>query len=454
MLKITEIINQIVDNISSILKEDSPLGKDLWRTLTQQHPADIAMIISKLDDDKQIKLCKKLPRDLQGVVFEKIPSTLQAELLIKFNTDEAAFIMKGLHADDLIDLFEHLSDHDLIKYLKLLQTKQRSQLISLLNFPPNSAGSHMHSDVITLQENFTVKKSIALLQRMELQTELFERIYVTNKNNILIGYITLEQLVLNKPETPLSEIIHLNELQVYAYEDQEEIASQMRHYDLLYVPVVDEKNHFLGVITGDDVFDIIEEEGEEDLYKISGLSPAKDGYFATPVTTLIRQRSAWLVLLLIFQSCSSFILSQYQDLLNKYGMIAVFLTMLIGTGGNAGNQSATLVIRGFSTREMNRRNTLQVLRREFGMSLVIASLLVFVSFGRVYWAYNNLLGALTVSFSLFLIVITSMTLGTLIPILLERFDFDPAHSAAPFLATLMDVLGVLIYCFICSKILQ
>jgi magnesium transporter len=244
-----------------------------------------------------------------------------------------------------------------------------------------------------------------------------------------------------------------NELLVYVDEDQEDIVNQMEHYGLISAPVVDKEHHFLGVISADDVFEIMKEEGSEDVYKMSGLSPMEHSYFATSVWTLIRQRLPWLIGLLLLQSFSSMILANYSSLINQYAIITFFLTMLVGTGGNAGNQSATLVIRGLTTKEITRQNGIKILLREFGISLVMASLLGLVAFARVVYAAHSPFFALVISLSLILIVITSIVMGAFIPIILERCGIDPAHSATPFLATLMDILGVLIYCLVCSQFL-
>ncbi len=453
MLKIKKILFQIENNIDAVIAEDSTLGSDLWQILLGQHFADIAMLASKIDADHRFNLFRKLPKDLSIKVFRKLPQSQQAEVLIQLDQDHAAQTLKHMPADELTDLFDYLSDEDLEKYLRLLQTKQRSQILSLLTFNPRSAGGRMNSDVITLQKDFTVRRSVELLQRLGPSKTVQQRIYVTNKDDVLIGYVTLDKLVLSKPETSLSQIINPNELVVSVDEDQEDVANQMHHYGLLYVPVVDKYNHFLGIITADDVFEIIKEEGSEDVYKMFGLIPAEHGYFTTPIMRSVWQRGMWLVGLLVLQSLSSLILASYNDMLGKYTVIAVFLTMLIGTGGNAGNQSATIVIRGLTTREMSRRNAMKVFMRELGISTIISFILVAVSFARVYWSCNDLMSAVAISLSLMLIVVTSTALGAFIPIMLDRFEIDPAHSAAPFLATLMDVLGVLILCFVCSRML-
>lgn len=452
MLQIKKILIQVENNIDALIKEDTALGKDLWKILLNQHHADIAMLVLKLDHVHQVALFKKLPRDLASKVFRKISEPLQADLLVAVEIDHAAALLKSMPIDELTDLFDHLSDEDLEKYLKLLQGKQRSQIISLLTFNPRSAGGRMNSDVITLQKDFTVKRCVDLLQRISAHKMLTERIFVTNKDNVLVGFVTLDMLVLNKPETPLARILKENELVVYVNEDQEDVANQMHHYGVMVAPVVDQQHHFLGVITADDMFEIIKQEGSDDVYKMSGLVPVEHSYFETSVWKLVWQRGIWLVGLLLFQSFSSVILASYDSLLSQYTIISIFLTMLIGTGGNAGNQSATLVIRGLTTKEMSRHNAWRVLLREFYVSLCIAGVLFFVGFSRVYFSHYDLISAAAISLALFLIVIVSIISGSLIPLLLDRLNIDPAHSAAPFLATLMDILGVMIYCFVCSKI--
>ena len=453
MLKIKKLFFQIEQNIGHIIKEDNLLGQDLFNILIKQHPADVAMLLSKLSDKNQLGLFNKLPKSLKTKVFKDLSESIQASILVQLDTEDATSILKRIATDRLTELFEYLSDDDLKKYLKLLQRKQRSRIISRLQFDPHCAGRIMNSDIISLQKDFTVKKSVDLLQRISEKKELLQRIYITDKNHKLAGYINLDDLILNKPDTVIKNILHKDELIIDAHEDQEDIAKQMHHYGLLTAPVVDENNNFLGVITADDVLEIVREEASEDVYKMSGISPVEHSYFETSAWKLIWQRTPWLIGLLLLQSVSSFIMSSYQDVVDKYFIITMFLTMLIGTGGNAGNQSSALVVRGLATGEISRKNSIKVLLREFGISLVIATLLVVVAFARVYILRQDLMSAIAVSISLFFIILMSMFLGTLLPILLERLNLDPAHSAAPFLATLMDILGVAIYCYIVSRIL-
>ncbi len=453
MLRIKKILFQIERNIKTVIKQDTLLGKDLFHLMLRQHPADIAMLLTRLTGRPRIALFKQLPEDFSIKVFEHLSEKFQASLLVKLESEYATAILKKIPADKLTELFDFLHDEDLKKYLRLLQKERRAQIISRLNFESESAGRIMNSDIVTLPKDFTVKKSVALIQRLGEKKELLQKIYVTNSEHRLVGYIKLDDLVINKPDIPLKKILHENELVIDAHEDQEDVARQMSHYELLSAPVVDKNHHFLGVITADEVLEVVKEEASEDVYKMSGLTPVEHSYFETPFWTLLWQRSPWLIGLLLLQSLSSFILSGYKDIVDKYFIISMFLTMLIGTGGNAGNQSSALVIRGLALGEMSRKNAFKVLLREFGISIVMASILVVVAFTRVYLFVHSFMSAIAVSSALFLIIVVSMSLGTLLPLLFERFNIDPAHSAAPFLATLMDIFGVLIYCFVVSKIL-
>jgi magnesium transporter len=447
-------LTHIESKIEEVLKKTSTQGRTLWKILIKQHPADIALLISNLKEKYQTPILKKLPSTLAASVFEFLPGPLQSAFIKTLDSEYATDILKKMPVDDLTDLFEEFSDEEVKKYLNLLQKKIRKQVLSLLSFAPDSAGGIMNSEVITLPEDITVEKSISLLQRIKIKKEHLACIYVTDKEHTLRGYINLDSLITNKPNTPIKKILNESECILNVHEDQEEVAQKMKHYSVLAAPVTDANNTFLGIITADDVLNVIEEEASEDVYKMSGMSPVEHSYFQTSFWRLIAQRSPWLIGLLFLQSISSLIMRSYHVVLDGNIILAFFLTMLIGTGGNAGNQSGALVIRGLATGEVGKKNGLRMLLREFGISIIMAIILGTISFARVMLTpESTLLAAFAISISLFFIVITSMILGTFIPILFQRMKIDPAHSAAPFLATLMDIIGILIYCVVSSKIL-
>lgn len=454
MLKLKKIFFQIENNLNEILENKTPLGKDLLQLLSSQHPADIALFFdSTLEEEDLLILFRLLPKNLQAEVFEELSESSRLYLLLNLEPEYVSELFKNISTETLTEVFDHLSDEELKKYLKLLQKKQRSKIISRLNFKPDSVGRIMDTEIIALEQDLAVKKSLAILQRLGEKQEVLQVIYVIDKDQKLLGHINLGDLVVNKPEIILKNLIRKNTLVLNVNQDQEDAANQVSHYGFTAAPVVDDNNNFLGVLTAQDVFDVLEEEASEDVYKMSGLSPAQDEYFQTPIWKFIWQRTPWLVGLLLLQSVSSFILSGNKDIVDKYFIISMFLTMLIGTGGNAGNQSSAVIIRGLATGQISRKNGLRVLMREMFVSFFISIILGIVAFTRVYFFRQDFLSAITVSTALVLIITMSMFLGSLIPLLLERFNFDPAHSAAPFLATLMDILGVAIYCFVVSRIL-
>lgn len=450
---IKEILLQIENNLDTVIQGQTTQAIELWQTFIKQHPADIASFLEQLNEENQIILLKKLPKVLTSEVFEKLSGEIQAKILLSVEKEFASEILQEMNASSITDLFDELSDDQVKEYLRLLQKEHRKQVISLLNFDPKSAGGIMDSDIFTLPEDITIKQGVALMQRISTEQEYLGRIYVTDKNNKLKGFIKIEDLVLNKPQTLIAEITHTNELVINVLEDQEVVANQMNHYELLSAPVIDNQGTFLGIITADESMNVIQEEASEDVYKMSGLGSVEQTYFQTPFWQLIRQRSFWLITLLILQSLSSFVLSSYSKLIAENAILVLFLNMLIGTGGNAGNQSGALVIRGLSTGEIHRKNGLKVLWREFKAALIIGFFLAIIGFQRVYFTKHNLYAAIAISISLSAIVVVSMMLGTLLPLFFERINIDPAHSAAPFLATLMDIIGIFLYCFISSRIL-
>jgi len=285
----------------------------------------------------------------------------------------------------------------------------------------------------------------------------------TGHSGHLVGYVYLEDLLLNPPDTPLADILRKNEVVISVHDKRAAFSMKIIKSGVNSAPVVDDENLFLGIITANDVAVMVEARAEDETLLMSNISvKANDGkvlpanYFDTSFVTLLLQRLPWLAGLLILQSVSSYILSGYSSLIEKHLSIALFLTMLTGTGGNSGNQSSALVVRGLAVGEMEGGNqAARVLWREFRLSLVMGSVLAAIAFLRVVTTSQaSILDATAICSAVFLVVVTAMTLGTALPLLLNRLHLDPAHSAAPFLSTLVDIAGVLITCAVCSIILS
>ncbi|MFC1854793.1 magnesium transporter [Candidatus Dependentiae bacterium] len=452
MKYLEEFVAQIVENCDKILKADKE-DHPIFKKLLSHHPADIAQVLDQIERHNRIKLFERMPHKIQELVFDEL--TIQSQLTIvgALGEERVAKILQKIPANSLVHLFEHMSNHKLEKYLKLTQKKRRQAIIASLNCTLQTAGRLVNSDILTVQKDSTVGKCIALMQRFGKGFETRPRIYVKNKDLKLVGYIDMSDLVLSKPETPLGHIMNKIEAYANAHDDQEKVATLMKKYDIPSIPVVDDKHHFLGIITASEILEVIEDEMEEDSYKMSGLAPTEKTYQERSFWRLIFQRSMWLAPLLIFQSVSGTVMASYEALLQKHTILFFFLTMLIGTGGNAGNQSATLVVRGLVTGEINRRNLFSVILNEFAAALAIGAIMIIFGGLRVVMTSSDPITMLAICLSLFGIVVTSILLGTIIPMVLHRVGIDPAHSAAPFLATLMDIMGTLMYCGIASMIL-
>ncbi len=447
-----KILDQVAAHIETVEKQDSPLGVLLWQEFVKLHPADIAQFLSDSSKDNAQTLFTKMPHPLRVAVFSYFSSPMMLNCLSFLSDHDRSDLLSSLPLDELTDLFDDLSDKDLKVYLKLLHKRDREKVVSLRRFDPDTAGGIMHTDVITLMQDFTIEKSIQILQRLQPSIELHPNIYVTNQDNELVGHIILQDLVLKPSQTRLSSILRKNELVVGVNEDQEKIAHQMVRYSEMTVPVVGENNVFLGIIPSQALVNVLEQEAAEDVYRISAVGPIKYTYFETPFLKLLFQRSSILIMLLLTQIFSSVIIKFYEELLA--GFLFLFITMIQSTGGNSSSQSSALAIQGISSGEITSLNVHRFLRREFLMACIIGLILGVVSFIRIYlFSPGNVLAAVAVSVALGLIVLVSNLLGSLIPIVLRRLNLDPAFSAGPFLATIMDILGLFIYCQVALLIL-
>jgi magnesium transporter len=448
-----KLLAEIKDNLNAVISRESALGESLWKTFLDLHPADIADFLSELPREQAPLLFANLPNTLKMDVFEELSDLMKGLVLEGMTDQEKVDAFRSLPADELADLFDHFSDENLKKYLALLQKDVREQVLSLMQFEPDSAGGIMTTDVITLMKDFTVKQAITLLQRVQPNREIHQHIYVVDKEHNLLGHIRLESLVLHKPEERIESFMKSNELVVRADEDQEVVAQEMVHYGLTTAPVVSSTNKFLGVISTEELVDVLVEEATEDVQRMASLPPMKYPYFDIPFFKVLYLRSYVLIALLIAESFSGTLLRHY-DYIVKFGILGSFLPMLISAGGNSGSQTSAVVIQGLASGEITVSNMFRLLWREFYVSFLCASILGVISFLRAYFVGGSLMECIAISTSLGIIVLVSSMLGTIIPFILRRFNIDPAFSAGPFLATLMDILGIVIYCRVSDFLLQ
>jgi magnesium transporter len=420
----------------------------------QVHPADIAALLSNSPFEYFDSLFAQLSTDLQQKVFEHLSNSLQAQALRIVEDRQKLVFLEHMAMDDISDLVDFASDHELKHYFSLLHHKDRERVINLLKLKSSSVGQVVDYNVVSLHENFSVKRATEILQRLEPEQELHRTIYITNGQNYLVGQIWLEDLVLKAPHVILASFMRTNELILHADEDQEDAAKKMRHYELTSAPVVSQHNLFLGAVTDKTLVDILEEEAGEDILRISAVPGIKHTYLETPFFRVLFERGSLLFVLMLIESFSQDISEHYHELLTTGGLYA-FITMLISTGGNTSTQSSGVVIQGIASGELHSANLRRFLRREFLIAFCLAFLLGITAFIRVFYlAGKPLVYAIALGSSISTIVILAIILGSSTPFILKRIGVDPAFAAAPFLATGMDLIGMFTFRKISQLILN
>ncbi len=445
------LLQEIKENIIVVAEQSSPLGASLWKLFLETHPADMADFFADIDRSDFRILFLALPRDTKIGVFQELPDSRKVYILSQLEQEDALAILSALQADELTDLFDFFSDQELRTYMNLLNQAERERVLSLMKFHPESAGGIMDPQVFSLMQDFTVGKSISILQRLKPDKDVYQRIYVTDENQRLLGHIDLQDLVLHAPDERISNFMKKNELILPVNEDRDNVAHQMVHYGLTNAPVVSPDGVFLGVVPADTLADVLVEEAGEDVQRISAMTPLKQSYFDTPFLKLLYERSGILIILLLVESVSGVILHMYESTLGV--VLLFFIPMVISTGGNTSSQTSAVAIQGMAAGEIREANMLKFLRRELRIGSGIGVLIAIAAFIRVMITTGSYMYSIVVGLTLGLIVLLSVALGSLVPLILKRLRIDPAFSAGPFLATAMDILGVLIYCAISRLIL-
>lgn len=442
---------KIIDTFPEVLAQTTQEGKDLWSALIESHPADIAQLLANLKDDQAFDLFSSFDQDLKVSIFKYCTESVQADFIVQLDELNKQYILSNSHVDDVSDMFAYLSDEDLKGCLRFLHTQDRQRVLDIAKLPAESAGGIMNLDIFTLLKDLTVGKSIEVLQRLKPNQEIHPIIYVTDAAHVLQGYIRLQDLVLQSPLTRLESILHEPEYVAHVLDDQEIVAQKMMHYQLSIIPVVDEQNHFLGIIPSETLLDVVQEEAREDVQKMMAVPIDDESYFDISFWKLFMHRGGILAVLMMAESVTSMIVHSYQHVLSPF--LVAFFAMLVSTGGNTSSQTSAIVIQGMSSGIINDSTVRRFLKRELLMGLVLGLFLGLVTSVRAYYFEQNIAGTIIVSLSVMLIVLLSVLLGAGVPVLFKRIGVDPAFSAGPFLATLMDILGIFIYCYIAWLVL-
>ena len=418
---------------------------DLKNLLADALAPDIVEIIENQDISEQVIVFRLLIKETAAEVFSLLDHDAQEELLINFGEKRVKAIFEEMDPDDLTELFDELPDKIVRQLIRLLPPADRSMVNRLMGYPEDSAGRLMTPEFIKLRQHISADESIAKIRRIGLDKETIYYSYVVDKKGKLIGTVSLKDLLLAPPDRKIKDIMTINFVYAHTQDDQEEVAGLLAKYDLTALPVVDHDERLVGIITIDDVVDIITEEATEDIHKMAGMEAPEDPYFSTSFLMLGRKRVLWLVVLLVLSYLSSVVLKFYSDILQIVVPLAFFIPMLTGTCGNTGMQSATLIIRGLATGEIELKDFFRVFSREILMGVFLGIILGLLSFVRARFVDINPFIGIAVGIAVFISVIAANMIGAVLPLLLKKLKIDPAVSAGPFITTIIDVTSLILY---------
>lgn len=418
-------------------------------------PADIAEAIEGLPEAMQVLAFRLVSKDEASEVYEHLDSSVQQALIEEFKRQDVQDIVDKMSPDDRARLFDELPAKIVIRLLEELSPSERGATALLLGYEAGTAGRMMTPEFISLKESFTVTQALERIRRLAKTTETIYYLYVTDGARRLTGTLSLRDLVTAQPHQTIGEIMTRDAIYVHTDTDQEEVARLIQRYDFLALPVVDREQRLVGIVTVDDVIDIIQQETTEDIYALGGgVQSGRDNYFQTDLLTVARKRVVWLFVLLLTNTVTGSIIKAQEGLLQQVVSLAAFIPLLTGTGGNVGAQSSTVVIRGMNTDEIRGMGPLQVIGREAIAGMLLGTMLGTIATVWAFTLQGNWSVAIAVGISLVAISLLASVSGSALPFLFRLLGLDPALMSAPFITTAVDVLGVLIYFNLAKLILK
>ena len=419
---------------------------ELKEILINENPIDIADVFEDFPKEKYLIIFKLLPKDFSSEVFSYLSPEKQQEVIENITDDEIKFIVEDMYLDDTVDFIEEMPANIVDKILKNTSSDKRKLINQMLKYPENSAGSVMTVEYISFKDNYTVKQAIEYYRKVAIDKEETDICFVTDTKKKLVGIISLKTLILSKDDSYIQDEMDTNFVSVLTLDDQEEIAALFRKYDLTTMPVVDHEDRLVGVITVDDIVDVIDQENTEDIQKMAAMNPSDEEYLKESVISLAKHRILWLLVLMISATFTGLVIKKYEDILQSAVYLATFIPMLMDTGGNAGSQSATLVIRGIALEEIEFSDIFKVIWKELRVSVLVGFILSAVNFIRIYYfTRSGLETSLVVAISMFLTVIMAKVIGGVLPLVAKSLKIDPAIMASPLITTIVDTAALIIF---------
>ncbi len=442
----------MTEQITELLSEKNYVKiKSILRDL---YPADLAALLETLEPREITLLFRILPKELAAETFTYMESDTQMHLISSFSDKELREMLDEIFVDDAVDIIEEMPANVVARILKNTDKETRNQINSILKYPADSAGSVMTTEYVYFHKEMTTREALEWIRKVGFVKETIYTCYVTEARK-LIGFVTILDLVTADEDVKIKSIMDTNVMYINTHEDREVVAKKFSKYDTLAMPVVDNDCRVVGIITIDDVLDVIQEENEEDFSKMAAMSPAEDSYFRTSVLKHARSRIGWLLILMFSAAITGSLLTRYEEAFQAIPILVSFIPMLMSTGGNSGSQSSTTVIRGLATEEITFKDFFRVIYKEFRISLIVSVILALANGVRIFIFYDrDIQLSLTVALSIVGTVIISKFIGCILPLLAKKVKLDPALMAAPLISTIVDACSMLIYFQIATLIFE
>ena len=433
-----------MENVLFFLKNNQ-LAK-LKESLMEENPVDIAELFEDLTKEQSLKIFRILPKDTSAEVFSYLSSEKQQEIVENITDEEIRHIIDEMFIDDTVDFIEEMPANVVDKILQNTSPDTRKLINQFLKYPENSAGSVMTVEYVSLKSDMNIGQALNHIKKVGIDNETIDICYIIDNQRKLVGFISLKSLIFLDDILPLVDAMETNVISAITTDDQEFIASQFRKYDLTSMPVVDNEGRLVGIITIDDVVDVIDQENTEDFQKMAAMNPSDEEYLKESVFSLAKHRIIWLLVLMISATATGTIIRRYEEVLQSVVILAAFIPMLMDTGGNAGSQSSTLIIRGIALGEIQLKDIGKILWKEFRVSLIVGITLAAVNFLRIYYIDRaGLTLSLVVCASLLFTVVIAKVVGGVLPIMAKAFKLDPAIMASPLITTIVDACALVVY---------
>lgn len=422
--------------------------------LSHLHAADLAEVFEELEPHDLVRLFRVMPKDMAADVFSYLSRDEQKRLIDLITDRELSEIMDDLFIDDTVDMIEEMPANVVKRILKNADRETRSLINHFLQYPEDSAGSIMTIEYVDLRRTMTVSEALGHIRETGPDKETLYTCYVTDDTRKLLGIVSVRTLLLADTDALIGSIMTDHYIAAHTLDDQEHIAYLFDHYDLLSIPVVDNEQRLVGIITVDDVLDVIQEENTEDFEKMAAMLPTDVSYLDTPSTVHARRRIPWLLFLMVSAIFTGGIITHFEASLAVMPALVAFIPMLMGTGGNCGAQASTLIIRGLALNQIHVSDILRIIWKELRVSILVGAALSIINIARIYIANQNLLLSITVGLSLYVTVIIAKLIGASLPLVARQLKMDPAIMASPLITTLVDAGSLFVFFTIARLILH